>query len=90
MRKTKTRKILEYIKANQPCKAKAICEALFEKRHMSKQFFNTKAYDYYVGWSGYRVFLTRWGYNADKSKIAIKLTKDGYVLTKYGDALLTL
>ena len=82
----KSRKILIFIKNNEPCKAGAICKACgFTKRAMNS---GGRTDSYWVGWSGYRAHLTRWGYCADKSKIAIKLTDAGYVLTDYGQSLI--
>ena len=92
--KTKTQKILEYIRDNEPCRAKDICEAVLEKRTLPKESYNietkkyikTGEYSYYVGWSGFRISLAQnWGWHSDKSKALIKLTKKGYILTKLGE-----
>ena len=87
MSKTKTRRILEYIRDNEPVKAHKICEAILKRRYLTKGPDETK-YFYYPGWSGFRVWLTQWGWFNDKKKARIRLTKAGYVLTKYGRELL--
>jgi len=55
---SKTKRILEYIRDNQPCKATDICEAILEKRVLQKCCENGGEYFYYPGWSGFREYLT--------------------------------
>jgi len=91
--KTKTQRILEYIKANQPCKAGDICKGVgLERRTLELDdkypvsWQSHRPYTYWVGWSGFRVNLTAgYGYSHNPAKAAIKLTDAGYVLTKYGE-----
>ena len=90
--RTKTEKILIFIRDNQPARVKDICEAVLEKRQMRQEYWDSKlhkyvnikqTYNYYVGWSGFRESLAFSTYN--KSKPRIKRLKSGrYVLTKLG------
>jgi len=86
--KTKTRRILEYIRDNQPCRAKDICEAILKRRYMKANRYTKRTYFYYPGWSGFRAYLTAWGYQNKLREKAIRLSKAGYVLTAYGRKLL--
>jgi len=87
MEKTKVIQILEYIRDNQPCRAVDICEAVLQRRQMpaTGSLYSMRAYSYFPGWSGFRVYLTQnWGWDQNPKKALIKLTKLGYILTKLG------
>ena len=88
MSKTRVRRILEYLRDNEPCKAKEICEKFFYIRILQHPDNPDKEYSYYPSWSGTRNHLTKAWALEDKSKQSIKLTSDGYVLTSYGRELL--
>jgi len=84
MRQTKALEILKYIRDNQPCRAKDICEGVnLELRHIPKDRWNSGPQDYYVGWSGQRVNLTSWS-EYDPREPRIKLVDRKYRLTEAG------